>query len=831
MTTRILFRLACVFLLVLLAPLARAQMIDDVEVRRDGADAVLQIQLSAPVQYLRSVVARSNDLTQAYYNVLPSREPITFIAGERRQIGGNGLPVIVVTDEPVGRNEQSRKLVVRFSESVKSRVSAGRGNRSIVIVLQGLGAAVLPAEPVAALPASEPGRRYVLTLQSSNDPSLRLAAPIPAALQSYQFMTSSRVVDGRTLYEVSLGYFADEREAQRARGLVLKRFPAARVVALAAEPAASAAASAASDAAASDGPVDFDARGAQLLATARQAYDRQDSAVAIETLNRLLELPPNRSSREGQELVGMARLQGGDPHRARAEFELFLQLYPNGADADRVRRQLASLPAEAPVAAAETAGKPKAEATTTVNGSVSSYYFGGKSQIRNQEFQDSQLSGLPEQVSDQTISPVDQKQLVTSVDLNWRHRSVEEDLRFVFRDSYTLEGMAGKANRNRLTALYMDYRSFVHGTSVRLGRQSPLGGGVLGRFDGVLAGYTFMPKWKVNAVAGVPTDKLLDSRRSFYGLSVESEALTTHLNGDLYLMQQMADGLVDRRAIGADLRYFNGGVSMTGTLDYDLAIRALNIASAQGTWVLEDSTTFNALWDRRAVPLVMLGNGLFFQSLAGARKVSDLINLQVDANSNPNIYYQNQSLLQSHIKSATPFMTQGLLGVTTPVSPAWQVGADIRLTNIGAIPPVAGLLGYENGQPGTGNIWSLGGQLIGSNLYSARDTHVFGASVQKAPTFTGYLVSYNNLSTIDANWQIEPSLRFYTQKSDSGSGVSSKTARWTPGLRLGYRVWQQLTLEGEASLEISRTESQSNGTSVIENARRLFYYLGGRYDF
>lgn len=824
MTTRIVFRLAVAWLLSFLAPWAQAQMIDDVEISRDGANAVLQVQLVAPVQYLRSVVSRSGDLTQAYYNVLPRREPLNFIAGERRQIGGNGLPVMTITDEPVGRNELNRKLVVRFSEPVKARVRAGRSSRSIELVIDGLGDAIRPAEAVAALPAGEPGRRYVLTLQSSTDPSLRLDGPIPAALQGYQVMTSRRVVDGKTLYDISLGYFATEDDARRARSLLLKRFPKAIVTALAAQPPEPAAGAASATAASTD----FDAQGAELLAAARLAYQRQDSAVAIETLNRLLELPPNRSSREAQELVGQARIQAGDPQRARAELELFLKLYPSGADADRVRKQLASLPTESlqPVTT-----RAVAETTTTTAGSVSSYYYGGKSQVRNQEFQDSQLGGLVELPGQPAVSATDQKQVITSVDLNWRRRSVEQDVRFVVRDSYTVDQMPGKANRNRLSALYLDYRSFVNGTSVRLGRQSPNGGGVLGRFDGVQAGYSFLPKWKINGVAGVPSDSLLDSKRHFYGLSVDAEALTPHLNGSFYVMQQTADGLIDRRAVGSDLRYFNGGVSMSGSLDYDVAIHAFNIASAQGTWILEDSTTFNALWDRRAVPLVMLGNGLFFQSLSGARKVSDLVNAPVDASNNPNIYYQNQALLQSHIKSSTPFMTQGLLGVTTPISPAWQVGTDIRLTSISEIPPVPGLLGFENGQASTGNIWSLGGQLIGSNLYSARDTHVFGVSLQKSPTFRGYMVSYNNLSAINANWQVEPSLRYYTQKTDT-TGGQSKTVRWTPGLRLGYRLWQQLTLEGEASLEISRTESPTGlGTTSIETANRLFYYVGGRYDF
>ncbi|MBK9574442.1 MAG: hypothetical protein IPO43_17820 [Rhodoferax sp.] len=106
------------------------------------------------------------------------------------------------------------------------------------------------------------------------------------------------------------------------------------------------------------------------------------------------------------------------------------------------------------------------------------------------------------------------------------------------------------STKNRLSALYFDHKSFVNGTSFRVGRQSPTGGGVLYRFDGAQAGYTFAPKWKVNAVMGVPTESLLDARRHFYGASLDAEALTKEISGSVYVVQQVIDGEVDRRAVG-----------------------------------------------------------------------------------------------------------------------------------------------------------------------------------------------------------------------------------------------------------------------------------------
>jgi hypothetical protein len=107
---------------------------------------------------------------------------------------------------------------------------------------------------------------------------------------------------------------------------------------------------------------------------------------------------------------------------------------------------------------------------------------------------------------------------------------------------------------------------------------------VLGRFDGVQAGYSFKPRWKASVVLGKPTDSLLDARRHFYGASVEAEALTPQLGGSLYFMEQKIDGEVDRRAIGSDLRYFEGGLSATAQLDYDTVLKGLNVASLQATW-------------------------------------------------------------------------------------------------------------------------------------------------------------------------------------------------------------------------------------------------------
>jgi tetratricopeptide (TPR) repeat protein len=849
----------------LLAGTAHAQLIDDVDIRREGADAVLQIRFITGVQYLRSVSTRSGDQTLVFYRVLPTRQALELVTSERRLAaragtgGTAGLPAIIVTDEAAtGRIANERRVIVRFASPVKHRVRAVRGDRGIDIVLEGAASVVVRPPAAADLPATAVGR-FRVTVEASEEAGAFLSAAIPAALQNANVFTTRRVVNGRVLYETHLGPYATRAEADAARAVLRGRFPAAAVTladapadAVAAAPAsapppqvpapvvaaavAPAASTPAAPAAAPPAPApataeqarpqaappvaaalppdaDLDRRAAALLAAARAALERNDAPAAIDTLGQLLDLPPTASTREAQALIGQARLKVGDSGRARAEFELFLRLYPAGPDADGVRSALAAMSPQAPGGpAAAAAGERRVAATTTLTGSVSSFFYGGQSKVRTQEFQESLIGGLPELLSDATLSDTDQQQLVSSVDVNWRHRDADVDQRFVFRDTYAKDFLRPDKTKNKLSALYYDQRSFSNGTSFRVGRQTPLGGGVLGRFDGVQAGYAFRPRWKASVVAGVPTDALLDSRRHFYGASLEAEAITPQLGGSLYAIEQKIDGTVDRRAIGSDIRWFDGGLSATAQLDYDLVLKGLNIASVQGTWQRADNTVINVMYDRRNTPMLMLGNSLFF---AGANlttrptRITDLLATST------------VQALREQVKATTAVSTQGALGLTTPISPRWQVGADVRYTNTGAIAPVPDLL--PQGQPSTGDIWSLSTQLIGTNLYSARDTHVIIANFINGPTFQGQLLSYNNSSLLAPEWQLEPSFKLYRQTTNG----NVRSVRWSPGLRLTWRVRQEMALESEVSVENSKTTSPTRN----ESSTRTFYYLGGRYDF
>ena len=665
-----------------------------------------------------------------------------------------------------------------------------------------------PATPPKAQPAPQKEEFFVVTLAASATQKPAPAGPLPAELENKRFYLRDTARNGGTLHNLQLGFFSTAAEAETARALLAATYPQARVrpasrqernesartllvapaVATAPEPAALPAATV---------NADVDKKSNELMERSRSALTRGDNTAAIQLLNQLLKLPPNSHTVEAQELIGLAHERNGEISKAKKEYKLCLILYPDWSGADRVRQRLADLDT-APAKQALTKPKTKDVSITTAYGSFSQFYYHGNAHV---ETITTPAPPVPTPALDLTY----QSSLNTDAYVTGRFRGGDYDSRVVFRDSYILNLVENKPNVNRLYDAYAEVRNIPNDYSGRLGRQPGNSGGALGRFDGLSLGYNFLPKWRVNVIAGEPVDfHPINSSKQFWGTSLDAGTFAAHWNGSLYYINQTVDGILDRQAVGTELRYFDTRGSLMSLLDYDLSYGALNIGLLQGNLQIGSKTNLNMLIDHRKAPILQTSNAV----------IGD-----VDTSIRSQLLALTEDQLRARAELRTPDAEQFMIGATHNFSPTWQIGGDIKRYSISAI-PASGLLPAS---PGTGNIYVYTIQGIGTGLMSKRDVSVLSLSHISGETYTGNSISLSNRTLVD-KWSFDLSLLYFRQHFNA---TETDVDQLSPTVRVGYRWRERITFEAEIGAE----KSKDSGVVDITDYNRRFYSLGYRWDF
>jgi hypothetical protein len=822
---------------------AAAQTIDDVAVVTQGADVVARVRMNAVVRYLRQAPVASTQLLRIDFELVTAEENVrNQSAEESRKVSGLGnAPDMTLTYVGSPRN-RLKQLTLEFARPTLVKARQGANSRTLELVFAGAAS----AQSIA--PASD--RRWAVKLQTVPLNAQESMLPVPMQFQAYDVFSVNTVVAGVPSIEINLGYFESEEQAQGVRAQAAARFPGAVVVDLAKRrsevlqetaalpqtataattaPAATApaaapatqpsapsaqepprravaveaAASAAGDAKSNVPVSEVDRRGAELLEKSRQALTARNYALSIDLLNQLLLLPPNPASKEAQELIGLAWERSGNVARARTEYQLYLRLFPGGEGAERVAQRMASLEGTPTPAAGET--RPTTASATppvpakTYSGSIAQYYYGGVARSQS-------LVTVVSGVDQQTLTRTTQSALITSADLSARYVKPDYETRVVVRGTGATNLSSESQNSSLLNSAYVDYRRTESGLAMRLGRQSAISGGLLGLFDGVSTTYPIRTGLKVSLMGGVPANTLVaaPSQRLLAAL-VEADSILDNWGGNLYILDQTVEGFTNRRALGAEIRYAADTFSAYSLLDYDINFKQLNAVTLQGSLQAPGQTTVTVLVDNRKAPSLQLSNALIS---TGQTSLKD--------------YLTGHSLEEARAAALgiTANARQGLISVARPINERWQMGLDLRYSQIGALPAV----GVYQATPATGAQISASAQFTGSNLYSSRDISAIGASVIRSPLFDGAQISYNNLTGIrDGDITIEPSIRFYGQRSNDGL----KLYRVTPGLRASYRASPQASIIGESIVEYSTTDSASGS----DKTRSVFFYVGYRYDF
>ena len=566
-----------------------------------------------------------------------------------------------------------------------------------------------------------------------------------------------------------------------------------------------------------------------LMVQGREALAAKKNDAAVDALNKLLLLPPNDYTQDGQEWIGVARERAGQPDKAKVEYDLYLRLYPESAGAARVAQRLDGLSGLGSNGKPMAVGVEKKQAPTMMTfGSVSSRYYYGRSQIASTNT----FNGA---TTTDSLSLTDQSMLITSVDASERYRTESYDSRLVFRDVNSHSFLTTQTSRNQVSSAYGEIKGRTQNYLVRAGIQSSNGAGVLGRFSGLAAAYGDAQDLRVNAVAGALSDYSQGSKPKFVGASVDRGAFS------FYGINQTLEGVQDRRAVGTEFRYFDDKKNAFGLLDYDTYFRAVNAAQVTGmgkglAWMPANST-FTIMLDHRKTPSLSVRNAL---NGAGSSSVSDLLQTI------------SVSSLRDMALARTATSNMGQLGMTVPVREKWQVGGDFRLTNTTGLPSsgltqqidasgnrvfdasgkpvlVANCTGASVAQgcleatASRGLEKSVTGQVIGSGLYKQGDIWSGSLTFSTSGSTNGHSIFFYNHTQISSIWTMDATLQLSSYKDQFGGS----TTQIMPMLRGSYRFKERFTFDADCGYQKISYSGPQNSTDT----KRIFFSTGLRWDF
>ena len=659
----------------------------------------------------------------------------------------------------------------------------------------------------AATRAAAPAEAFAIQLATTDELPRADTLPSAAPLQRYRLYAQPAERGKPFAYRLRLGFFADRKEAQTVKDQLAQYFPDSWILKVSLpkeqEDAIQMALNTAAPPAAAGSPMlpapavtaapsaepAADDRLATLMEKGRQAIARGDYPLAIRTYTKVLEIPDSPHAQDALEYLGLARDRNGQAAHAKAEYDRYLELYPEGPGAERVRQRLAGLltAREAPREKLPVR-KPASEKPMEWSGagSLSQYYRRDVTTI------------------DGAGQTVNQSALITDLDLSTRGRSENVDVRARFNGGYTYDLLSSGENLSRISNLYIDAVNRHNGLSGRLGRQTRSSGGVFGRFDGLLLGYQTERRGKFNVVGGYPVERStgtsLNHDQVFYGISADLPSRMEHWDYSIYAITQQAGDLTDRRALGGEARYLDDTRSLLALLDYDLYFRELNIFSLIGNWTVDQWTAYNFGFNQSRSPFLSTTNALIGQTVT---QVEDLLDT----------YSESVILDLALDRTATSRALSG--GITRTLNDRLQLNADITLSSLSGTPASGGVAATES----TGNEYFYSFQLVGNSLVRQGDLAILGLIYADASTTNTISLHLNTRYPVTDLLRINPRLRLDYRQFEQDEGTQVIT---TPSIRFDYRYRRNVDLDADIGMQWSNRDT--SGTS--EKTSGYYIYMG-----
>ncbi len=548
---------------------------------------------------------------------------------------------------------------------------------------------------------------------------------------------------------------------------------------------------------------------AAVMNEARVAMVEKNYTRAVQLYTKVIQEGANSIyAKEALEFLGLARERKGQLAHAKAAYNQYLKLYPDGADAERVQQRLTGILTAGGVPKAQLR---KARSKSMENQDVQWETYGNFSQFYNRD----------ESSNNDEDFRVNRSSFLSYLNVSSRLRTEEMQLTGRFSGAYEYHLPEDNRNdRSRISSLYFDFIYQPWESAVRVGRQTRTNSGVLGRFDGILASVPVYEDIQLNLVAGYPVqssrDTYINTDRYFYGVSADFGTYFKSWDFNVFFIEQIDHNVLDRRAVGGEIRYFDPNRSFFTYLDYDIHHNALNTYLFTGQWIFSDRTTVNLFYDYRRSPLLTTNNALFGQ---GVDNIEDLLNF----------FTMDEILEIANLR--TGITKSAGIGVSRPFLKKFLFNLNFRLSDFSGLEAADGLFPLP-AQPGTGLEYQYYGELTGNSLITSGDIASIGFRYDDRQRANTSSVIFNLRYPVTRDLRINPRFRFDMRDKNDG------TTRWSirPSMRVTYRILRNLQLELEAGGEWLREERPPdiitpNDPRAFDEFSSYYIFAGYRFDF
>jgi hypothetical protein len=306
------------------------------------------------------------------------------------------------------------------------------------------------------------------------------------------------------------------------------------------------------------------------------------------------------------------------------------------------------------------------------------------------------------------------------------------------------------------------------------------------------------------------------AERYFYGGGIGVGPLFGGLETSIYFNEERGRWLVDREAVGSDIRYADPTKFVFANVDYDLRFQQLGEAVVSGSWTLPAGTTLYGGADYRRVPFLSSWNVLLNQPFG---TLYDFLKAQT-ANGQPLTSEQVNQLALAQ----TPLYRSVMLGFSHPLSDKLTFSADATFANLSrTITPLASL-DPTLAQLATGNEYYATAQLIATGIFKPGDMYIGAFHYAQQETNTQYVLDLNARYPVTNDLMVAPRLRL---GYNLFSGADLRQYTVMPSLLIDYNITPNLQFEAEVGTQWTYGRQPGIRTADTE----IFGTIGFRYTF